>query len=197
MGLFKKRKPTIPKLPESPELPEMDSLKSRFSGKLSESPKAKKVENVSYRNVKPREKQFDYNQAITQQPRELQQTQQYPQTAEQQDFPELRMQGQPAISPQSYEEEFEEEPQEFKSQQMTTTPREKVLKEQIFVKVEKIKEVLSTLDEINKKINYLDATLDKIKEIKNKEQEELERWEKEILDLKTKIIEIDSKLFKS
>jgi len=55
---------------------------------------------------------------------------------------------------------------------------------------------MDTIEDINGKIKVLSATLLNLREIRKKEADEIARWEKEIIEIKNKITEIDGKLFK-
>jgi len=68
-------------------------------------------------------------------------------------------------------------------------------KEPIFVKIEKFRESIEHIESINKKIQELVELMEKIKQTRAKEEEEITRWEKEILDIKEKLVSIDQKLF--
>ena len=68
--------------------------------------------------------------------------------------------------------------------------------EPIFVRIEKINQIMDTIEDINGKIKVLSATLLNLREIRKKEADEIARWEKEIIEIKKKITEIDGKLFK-
>lgn len=68
-------------------------------------------------------------------------------------------------------------------------------REPIFIKIDKFSEALSNFESIRKKIEEIDDLLKRTKEIRQKEQEEFDAWEKEIIEIKEKINIIDEKLF--
>jgi hypothetical protein len=68
-------------------------------------------------------------------------------------------------------------------------------KEPIFVRIEKFRESIGHLEGINKKIQELMELMDKIKQTRAKEEDEISKWEKEIIDIKEKLSAIDQKLF--
>ena len=65
----------------------------------------------------------------------------------------------------------------------------------LFVKIEKYKEVMKTLDEIRNKLEDSEKILVKLNEIKNEEDKELDSWHSDLQDLKEKLLDIDKKLF--
>ena len=69
------------------------------------------------------------------------------------------------------------------------------LKEPIFVKIDKFRDALSNLELIKKKLQESSELLEKIKEIRGSEEEELEKWSQEINVIKEKVSQIDKKLF--
>jgi len=69
------------------------------------------------------------------------------------------------------------------------------LKEPIFVKIDKFRDALSNLEIIKKKLQESSELLDKIKEIRSNEEEELENWSHEITLIKDKVNMIDKRLF--
>lgn len=64
----------------------------------------------------------------------------------------------------------------------------------IFIKIENFKEIVSSLDLIEKKVKSIEQALIRLKKIKSKEDSELEEWEKQLREVKTKINNIDRKL---
>ena len=65
----------------------------------------------------------------------------------------------------------------------------------IFVKVEKYKEAIDTLEIIKEKLKTAQAVLNELKELKRKEEAELEEWQSSINDIKEKLTLIDNNLF--
>lgn len=68
-------------------------------------------------------------------------------------------------------------------------------REPIFIKIDKFSEALSNFEVIKKRIDEIDDLLKKTREIRQKEQEEFDAWEKEIVEIREKVNNIDSKLF--
>ncbi|MEM2956264.1 MAG: hypothetical protein QW041_01670 [Candidatus Pacearchaeota archaeon] len=76
------------------------------------------------------------------------------------------------------------------------TEKIKEIKEQpIFVKIDKYRDAIANLEMIKKKIHETSNLLEKIKETRAKEEEELNIWAQEINTIKEKIEIIDKKLF--
>ena len=69
------------------------------------------------------------------------------------------------------------------------------LKEPIFVKIEKYREALTNLETIKRKLKETSSLLEKIRETRAREEEELELWSQEIDSIKEKIGLIDKKIF--
>jgi hypothetical protein len=93
-----------------------------------------------------------------------------------------------------------EEPRRFveKSERRTLEiPSRPAVKERqpVYVRIDKFQEAVRNLEEIKRKLMEIEDYLSKIKEIKTKEEHELGEWEKEILELKSKLELIDSGVF--
>jgi hypothetical protein len=67
--------------------------------------------------------------------------------------------------------------------------------EPIFVKIDKYREALANLEMIKRKLHETSNLLEKIKETRAREEEELNIWAEEINVIKEKISLIDKKLF--
>jgi hypothetical protein len=65
----------------------------------------------------------------------------------------------------------------------------------IFVKLEKYESALSTFSEIKLRIGEIDSLLNDIKEVKRKEEAELEEWQNEIETIKARLDQIDKEIF--
>ena len=85
----------------------------------------------------------------------------------------------------------EESPKQVFSQ---VKPQEKS-NEPIFIRIDKYQASLENLREAKKKIIEVETLLKDIKEIKAKEEAELQRWENEIRDAKENLDSIDSAIF--
>src|SRR3989344_80237 len=65
----------------------------------------------------------------------------------------------------------------------------------IFVKVEKYKEAIDTLEIIKEKLKTAQAVLNELRELKRKEEAELEEWENTLNNIKEKLTLVDNNLF--
>ena len=65
----------------------------------------------------------------------------------------------------------------------------------IFVKVDKYKEAIDTLEIIKEKLKTSQTILNELKELKRKEEAELEEWRNSIEDIKEKLTLVDNNLF--
>jgi len=73
-------------------------------------------------------------------------------------------------------------------------PREEI-KEPIFVKISRYKEALSSFEVLRKKIHETSEILEKIRELKQQEDNQIEEWQRELETIKEKLNSIDTKLF--
>lgn len=67
----------------------------------------------------------------------------------------------------------------------------------LFVKVEKYKEVMATLDELKERLQNAGEILTELNKIKNKEETEMQSWQADLTALKEKLVSIDKLLFES
>lgn len=67
--------------------------------------------------------------------------------------------------------------------------------EPVFIRIDKYQNALSQLQEIKKRLMEIDNLLKDIKEIRTREEAELQQWEEEISDAKTKLNNIDKTIF--
>jgi len=95
-------------------------------------------------------------------------------------FPEIPIQPSGQLIPSSISLIREEEPQS---------------KEPIFIKINKYKEALTSFDILKKKVHETSEILDKICELRQQEDLQVEGWRKELENIKEKLNSIDSKLF--
>ena len=65
----------------------------------------------------------------------------------------------------------------------------------IFIKIEDYKTVLDIVDLVKKRISEAHEILDKVNEIKNKEDLEIDNWRAELDDVEKKVHFIDQTLF--
>lgn len=74
-------------------------------------------------------------------------------------------------------------------------PSIRELKEPIFIKIGHFKEALNNFELIKKKLRETAVLLERVKETRKREEEELGEWSRELEIIKEKIGEIDRKLF--
>ena len=67
--------------------------------------------------------------------------------------------------------------------------------EPIFIKLDKFKEAVEKFSEIKEKVNDIEEALIKIKDVKDREAQELKSWEEEVQMIKEKVANIDVSLF--
>jgi len=65
----------------------------------------------------------------------------------------------------------------------------------VFVKIDKFKDAMNNFEVIKKKLQESYSLLEKIKETRAKEEEELTQWAQELNTLKEKLLQIDKKIF--
>ncbi len=66
---------------------------------------------------------------------------------------------------------------------------------QVFVKIDNYKDVLRTVGLIKNKLEEAKNTLEKIKDLKQQEDSELEGWDAKLVEIENKITGIDTILF--
>lgn len=65
----------------------------------------------------------------------------------------------------------------------------------IFVRIDKFQLAKKSIEQIRKKIDEMESVIEKLNEVKAKEEEEIKSWSSEISNLKMKLSEIDSNIF--
>ncbi len=65
----------------------------------------------------------------------------------------------------------------------------------LFVKIEKYKEIMHMIDAINSKLSDAETLLHELEKVRNEEQEKLGSWEKDLYNIKEKLLSIDRDLF--
>ncbi len=66
----------------------------------------------------------------------------------------------------------------------------------LFIKVEKFKEILASIDMIEKKTKEIETVIKKLREIRSKEEYEIEEWEKQLSEIKARLQLIEKNLEK-
>lgn len=85
------------------------------------------------------------------------------------------------------------EPSEFMPRAIVREIPRKV--EPVYVRIDKYQESLLSFHEVKKKLLEIENLLKDVKELKDKEERELQDWEEEVKKAKEKLAEIDSALF--
>jgi hypothetical protein len=67
----------------------------------------------------------------------------------------------------------------------------------IYIRLDKFKAGLESFEDIKGKLTEIEDLLVKIKEMKDKEEKELDEWEREIQVVKARIEQIDNDVFKN
>lgn len=67
----------------------------------------------------------------------------------------------------------------------------------VFIKLDKFKEARQSLATISEKVDHLDELLKMIKEVKSKENAEIDHWEQEIEKIKSRIGSVNSEIFEN
>ena len=109
-----------------------------------------------------------------------------------QQMEQIKVPVRPAVQEITEEELRMPEPPSMQRMEM---PMARSREEPIFVKIDKYREALMNLETIKRKLHDTSNLLEKIKETRAKEEEELNIWAEEINAIKEKISVIDKKLF--
>ncbi|MEK6934583.1 MAG: hypothetical protein AABW46_01765 [Nanoarchaeota archaeon] len=65
----------------------------------------------------------------------------------------------------------------------------------IFVKIEQYKAALKTLDDLKTKISEAEGLLIDLNQLKSQEDKELAQWQRQIAEIKNKLLDVDKNLF--
>ena len=68
-------------------------------------------------------------------------------------------------------------------------------KPEVFVKIEKFYSAKKTIMEVREKLNEIDGMINKVREIKLREEQELSSWEKDLGEIKNRLREVTSEIF--
>jgi len=198
MGWFSKKE-EVPELPDSPILPEFpksDEEKKKELPELPSFPSDSKNENFNQEMVKSAvgdNTSLGENEVHVEIPKNL--------------HIEEVNKGESLIPPKPSREHIAPEPSlEIKESAIPKLPKREPIKhlghkatddptEPIFVRIDKFQSAQKNFEHIKNKIGNIESTLKKIKEIKIKEEEEINGWSKEVELLKSKLSEIDSDIF--
>ena len=180
MGLFRKKEvkksasgvARIPELPQLPTLPRLDSNTNDPLPQLPSFPNNPIGEKFSQDAIKDAvsgEKEVDEEGA---------------------EFDNERR-TMPMPPKERFSQEIEEEvPAEWKAAAVKVKKAEPV-----FVRIDKFEQTLKVFDKAKEKIMDIEKMLKDIRKLKDKEEEELNNWEKEIQTTKAQIERVDKELF--
>lgn len=94
------------------------------------------------------------------------------------------------------EEEYPSSSQNaFQASFLQPLPQKSFSQEPIFVRIDKFQAAMKNLEEIRKQVSEIERYLAEIRGIKAKEEEEIQKWEHEILSAKSSLDNIDKILF--
>ncbi|MBU2612384.1 MAG: hypothetical protein KKB62_01540 [Nanoarchaeota archaeon] len=194
MGLFSKKDSKkemgVPKLPELPSLPthfpEIEDDPDEGFPRLPSFPTSKMGDRFSQETIKnavsgdeDEEEMDDFEDGIIPRPEPLQRPIEKNRPKPNYEMPERRESQMPKrnISPT----------REMGMEDSRTGP--------VFVRIDKFEESLKIFKETKDKIEEIETLLSHTKSIKEKEEEELINWEKEIQEMKSQVEKIDRDIF--
>jgi len=90
----------------------------------------------------------------------------------------------PAYAAPAREKPMREEPEEVQKRGQT-----------LFVQIDRYKEAAAKMEHIKEKITEAERILEKLDEMKSKEDEELTKWHHDLETIKSKILSVDKSLF--
>lgn len=197
--------PQLPELPEFPEVQKKDNLfleKPVFKPELSQSNSIKdELPDLPALPALPRESIKISQEAVKS---EIEKEKIKPYTRE---IPSGHFRTESSDSVREYtdsrrkEEKLTKEIREnkFQPEAREFTPRfqpsssEKA--EPIFVRIDKFQNAIKSFSEIKKQLDEIGRFLDDIKQVRAREDQELGEWEREIMDIKSKLDSIDRGVF--
>ena len=194
MGLFKKKREELP--PEDFSLPEPTAMPPEdFSGfeDLPELPDLPPIDDFEAGRIKQ-----EFRDPRMQLPAQRRGEKMKPVRIEMEDY---EIQALPMASPRMDMQNMQPEypapfPTTFSGQ--AQQPARRIIspiERPIFVKIEKFRDSIENIHQIKNKLKSASSLIQKIKEIRQREDYELTSWEKELGELKTKLDSVDKKLF--
>lgn len=185
MGWFSKKKEVeeqeeVPKLPELPEqnslvLPSKEDLPelSKISNKDKELPEIETNE-INLPQLPPPE--FEFQEPIKKS------------ITESHEMQKSKFSPLPKIP-------FKKSEPKIKPEPILPTQPPKIKEKPIYIRLDKFEATEESFEEIKNKLIEIESFLKKIREIKTKEEQELEDWEREIQVIKARIESIDKNIF--
>ena len=173
MAWFKKKE-KIPQLREAPNLPEISTLNT-----ISVQPAIPLPPNQTQETIKSAIASSEKKEVIIEEaPKAV----------------ELGKEGSMIPSIQDYETP-ETTTQITKTTTIQYPSMPKSPKEPVFIKIDRYESAVRDLDEIKKNLRDIEATLEKVRDVKLKEDLEITGWSQEIANIKAKLNSIESRVF--
>lgn len=175
----------IPELPELPELPPLPRLESEFFSLPISKQKMKDELPPLPSFPSTREKIIpEIKQAVKK-------------SAMEQPVKKFTMEQpvSPAILSKSRTREIGEA-EVIKPKSILREIKPEIKSEPIFVRIDKYQESMDSFQEVKRELIEIENLLREIKEVKEREEAELQAWEQEIQDVKSKLNSIDKTIFK-
>ena len=197
MGFFSKKE-SVPQLPPAPRLPELPNpYEKRDLPELPSFPLNKNNDNLNREMIKsavsegsiiteedvtPRTREMD--EAIPMLPRRMVEEKSFTLTNEERDNVRAKL----------FEKDFPRRRVLELNADIENKPVTKQM-EPIYVRIDRFQTSKKNFEKIKEKVTEVEKVLRKIKEVKEREESELEDWSMEIEKLKTRLSEIDSDVF--
>lgn len=115
----------------------------------------------------------------------------------QEEFPEFKQQEISPAEATAIKEAVKPAPQAPARMEMMTEMEHTGEEKPLFVKVEKYKEVLETINELKERLKDAGDILTELNRIKDEEEHELQSWQEDLESIKAKLMTIDQTLFES
>ena len=190
MGLFKKKREELPpedfSLPEPPAMPPEDFLGFEDLPDLPELPPIDDFEG-------PRIKR-EFQESRMQLPAQRRGEKMKPMRIEMEDY---EMQALPTVSPKMNMPPSMQPMREPSTFSLTQPTRRIIspVERPIFIKIEKFRDSIENIHQIREKLKNASSLIQKIKEVRQREDYELASWERDLGELKAKLDSVDKKLF--
>jgi len=181
MGWFnkndeKKQNASIPEIPKLPDLPELPKL-----GDVEDRDKLPQLPSFPASNLGEKFSQSAIKEAVTGKKEVMEDAD---------DFEEDQMMPIPPKIEAPRTRDIEDVPHGFKEAAKAVRKAEPV-----FVRIDKFEQSLKVFEKAKSKVMDIEKMLKDIKKLKEKEEEELNNWEKEIQTTKEQIERVDKELF--
>ena len=187
MGLFKKKEqkqqamPMLPKLPKLPDLPEMGDYQNSSNKDVN------KLPSLPSNSIGSKFSRDTIKDAVS---GDMGGDEDFYEESEEMEMPEHFRRP----STEEMEEEGDMDmPMRRKGRSMATSFREEA--EPVFIRIDRFEESLKLFETIKKQISDIDRILSQTKEMKQKEETELNSWENELKKMKDEVEKIGANIF--